>query len=68
MTVKEAAKYLGWSELFLREAIALEKVDFGVCVKMPGSSRRTFRINERKVEEWKNGTTTKKSQSGTTSD
>jgi len=64
MTVKEAAKKLNWTELFLREAIAQEKVDFGICVTMPGSSRRTFRINERKVEEWING---KRSTSGVTS-
>jgi len=55
MTVKEAAKYLGWSELFLREAISQGAVDFGVCVKMPGSSRRTFRINEERVKAWKDG-------------
>jgi len=60
MTVKEAAKCLGWSKMFLREAIAQGEVDFGVCVKMPGSSRRTFQINERKVKEWKNGEITKK--------
>ena len=52
MTVKEAAKKLGWSELFLREAIDQGKVDFGICVKMPGSSRRTFKISEKGVEEW----------------
>lgn len=39
MTVKEAAKYLEWSELYLREAIDQGVVDFGVCLKMPGSSR-----------------------------
>ena len=61
MTVKQAAKKLNWTELFLREAIAQGAVDFGICVKMPGSSRRTFRINERKVDEWING---KKSQCG----
>ena len=55
MTVKEAAKYLGWSEIFLRESIAQGAVDFGVCVKMPGSSRRTFRINEERVKAWKDG-------------
>ena len=55
MTVKEAAKYLDWSELFLREAIAQGQVDFGVCVKMPGSSRRTFQINEERVKAWKDG-------------
>lgn len=52
MTVKEAAKKLGWSELFLREAIDQGKVDFGICVKMPGSSRRTFKISEKGVNEW----------------
>lgn len=55
MTVKQAAKKLNWTELFLREAIAQGAVDFGICVKMPGSSRRTFKINEGKVEEWING-------------
>ncbi len=52
MTIKEAAKKLGWSELFLREAIDQGKVDFGISVRMPGSSRRTFKINEGKVEKW----------------
>ena len=55
MTVKEASKYLGWSELFLREAIAQGHVDFGVCLKMPGSSRRTFQISEERVKAWKDG-------------
>ena len=54
MTIKEAAKKLGWTELFLREAIDQGKVDFGICVKMPGSSRRTFKISEKGVEEWIN--------------
>jgi excisionase family DNA binding protein len=52
MTVKEAAKKLGWTELFLREAIDQGKVDFGISVRMPGSSRRTFKISEKGVEEW----------------
>ena len=52
MTVKQAAKKLGLTELFLREAIDQGKVDFGICLKIPGSSRRTFQINERKVNEW----------------
>lgn len=55
MTVKQAAEKLGWSQLFLREAIYQGKCDLGVCVQMPGSSRRCFQINERKVEEWING-------------
>ena len=60
MTVKEAAKYLGWSEVFLREAMAQKEVDFGICLKIPGSSKRTFKIEEWKVKEWKNGKATKK--------
>ena len=60
MTVKEAAKKLNWTELFLREAIDQGKVDFGICVKLPGSSRRTFHINERKVTEWIDGKNTKR--------
>ena len=55
MTVKEAAKKLGWTELFLREAIDQGKVDFGICVKMPDSSRRTFQISEEGVKAWISG-------------
>lgn len=55
MTIKEAAKKLNWTELFLREAIDMNKVDFGICVRMPGSSRRTFKINEKKLEAWIKG-------------
>lgn len=57
MTVKEAAEYLEWPVLYLREAIDQGVVDFGVCLKMPGSSRRTFKINEERIKKWKNGTT-----------
>lgn len=55
MTIKEAAKKLNWTELFLREAIDMNKVDFGICVRMPGSSRRTFKINEKKLEAFLRG-------------
>lgn len=65
MTVKEAAKYLEWSELYLREAIDQGVVDFGVCLKMPGSSRRTFKINERKVREWASSNTEEAKQNST---
>ena len=60
MTVKEAAKALGWTEQLVREAIDQEKVDFGFSVRMPGSSRRTFVISAERVEAWINGTTSKK--------
>ena len=55
MTIKQAAKKLNWTENFLREAIAQGKVDFGICVRMPGSSRRTFQISEKGVKEWIDG-------------
>lgn len=55
MTIKEAARKLKWTELFLREAIDKEKVDFGICVRMPGSRRRTFKINEKKLEAFIRG-------------
>lgn len=70
MTVKEAAQRLKWSEAFIREAIEQGAVDFGVCVRMPGSSRRTFQISEKGVEAWIDGkkTFTSQSQFGATSD
>lgn len=55
MNTKQAAEYLGWSEMLVREAIAQKEVDFGICVRMPGSSRRTFKINEERVKAWKHG-------------
>lgn len=55
MTVQQAANYLEWPVAFLREAIDQGKVDFGIAVRMPGSKRRTFRINEERIREWKNG-------------
>ena len=55
MNIKEAAKRLKWSELFLREAIAQGRVDFGICVTFPGSTRRTFKINEERLKKWEEG-------------
>lgn len=55
MTIKEAAKELNWTELFLREAIAQGIVDFGICVQMPGSSKRIFKINDERLKKWKEG-------------
>lgn len=55
MTVQQAANYLEWPVAFLREAIDQGKVDFGIAVRMPGSKRRTFRINEERIRKWKNG-------------
>ena len=65
MTPAEAAKRMGCSVQFLREAIDQGECDVGICVRMPGSTRRTFLINERKVEEWIHGN---QSQSGPGSD
>lgn len=55
MTIKEASKELQITELFLREWIASGSCPFGVMVKMPRSSRRTFYINEAVFWKWKEG-------------
>lgn len=52
MTIKEASKELQITELFLREWIASGSCPFGVMVQMPHSSRRTFYINEGRMNEW----------------
>jgi len=52
MNVKQAAKELNMTELFLREWIASGSCPFGVMVRIKGSSRRTFYINEGRLKEW----------------
>jgi hypothetical protein len=56
MTLKEVAHETGFSLLFLREWIAqTPDHPFGICVKMPGSKVRTFKINEGAYRRWKAG-------------
>jgi len=51
MKTKEAAKLLGVSERFLREATAQGNCDLGFWAKMPGSSRRTFYFYEDRIRK-----------------
>jgi len=56
MTLKEVAHETGFSILFLREWIAqTPDHPFGICVRMPGSKVRTFKINEGAYRRWKAG-------------
>ena len=56
MTLKEVAHETGFSLLFLREWIAqTPDHPFGICVRMPGSKVRTFKINEGAYRRWKAG-------------
>lgn len=56
MTLKEVAKDTGYSLIFIREWIAQDPDHpFGICVRMPGSSVRTFKINEAAYRKWRRG-------------
>lgn len=60
MLVKDAARECGYTPLYLREWIAQCQEDgrehpFGSMVHFPGSSKRTFRINEAAFRKWLNG-------------
>ena len=56
MTLKEVAHETGFSILFLRECIAqTPDHPFGICVRMPGSKVRTFKVNENAYKKWRAG-------------
>ena len=56
MTVADVARETGYSKLFIREWIAQDPAHpFGICVRMPGSKVRTFKINEGAYRRWKAG-------------
>ena len=56
MTVKDVAKETGYSLIFIREWIAQDpNHPFGICVRMPGSRVRTFKINENAYKKWRAG-------------
>ena len=56
MTLKEVAHETGFSILFLREWIAqTSDHPFGICVRMPGSKVRTFKVNENAYKKWRAG-------------
>lgn len=53
MTVADVRDALGWSLTFIREWIASGSCPFGVCVRKPGSSVRTFNIDRDAWEKWR---------------
>lgn len=60
MGLREAAQQSGYSILYIREWIAQCQQEgrehpFGSMVRFPGSSRRTFKINEAAFHKWLNG-------------
>ena len=56
MTIKDVAQETGYSVIFIREWIAqTPDHPFGICVRMPGSKVRTFKINEAAYRRWKAG-------------
>lgn len=56
MTIKDVSKETGFTMLFIREWIAQDPHHpFGICVRFPGSERRTFKINEAAFRKWKEG-------------
>lgn len=54
MTVADVARETGYSKIFIREWIAQDPAHpFGICVRYPGSSRRTFKIREDAYRKWR---------------
>lgn len=56
MKIEDVAKETGYTPLFIREWIAqTQDHPFGIMVRMPGSKRRTFKINEKAFRKWIEG-------------
>lgn len=55
VTVAEAAKRMGKSQLFVREAMKRGLLDIGTALKMPGSTKWTFHISPAKLEMYLGG-------------
>ena len=53
MNVEQAAEILNMPILFLRDLIESGRAPFAECYKRPGSSKRTFWINEEALYEYK---------------
>ena len=54
MTVADVARETGYSKIFIREWIAQDPAHpFGICVRYPGSSKRTFKIRENAYKKWR---------------
>ena len=56
MTVKDVHNDTGYPLTFIREWIAqTPDHPFGICIRYPGSKKRTYKINEAAYRRWKNG-------------
>ena len=55
VTVAEAAKRMGKSPLFVREAMKRGLLPIGTALQMPGSTKWTFHISPAKLDEYLNG-------------
>ena len=54
MTVADVARETGYSKIFIREWIAqTPDHPFGICIRYPGSSVRTFKIREAAFKKWR---------------
>lgn len=55
LTIKEVAKLLGKSEMFVRIGIQRNILPFGVAIKLPGRERYSYHIPPKAVYEYING-------------
>lgn len=56
VSVAEAARRMGKSPLFVREAMKRGLLPIGTVMQMPGSTRWTFHISPGKLEAYLKGT------------
>ena len=56
LTIKEVAKLLGKSEMFVRIGIQRNLLPFGVAIKLPGRERYSYHIPPNAVYAYMNGT------------
>lgn len=52
LTIKETAKLLGKSEMFVRIGIQKQLLPFGIAIKLPGRERYSYHIPPNAVYEY----------------
>lgn len=55
VTVAEAARRMGKSQLFVREAMKRDLLPIGTALQLPGSTKWTFHISPAKLDAYLNG-------------
>lgn len=55
VTVAEAARRMGKSQLFVREAMKRDLLPIGTAMQLPGSTKWTFHISPAKLDAYLNG-------------